>query len=229
LIREIKREADDYKRRYQQAQSQLAEVKNERDELRAQKSDEGLKILQTFEKEKSSVKDLQSEIERLKFKLNCVEDELQKEVGTVEEKNREIQSLRVDKNSQESIIKEKERMVMTLSRQLNDAKDDLRTKEREFKVTVEKLSDDEKHRSKEDKFKIDSLKENIQDLEQKLYKVEIQGKKEAERLEQDNDKYIKELRIIHDENKSVKNKLSDLELELEIHKKTNIESKISDS
>ncbi|CAI2364077.1 unnamed protein product [Moneuplotes crassus] len=222
LIREIKREADDYKRKYQEIQNLLTEVKKERDDLRSEKSDQSLKILKDYEKEKFSIKDLQSEIERMKFKISSSEDELQKEVSSGEEKSREIQSLKIDISSQESIIKEKERMIATLTRQLNDSKDDLKTKEREFRITLEKMSDDEKHRSKDDKFQIETLKDTIKDLEQKLYKLDVKTKKEIERLEQDNDKNIKESSILNSENKTLKNKVNSLALELEIHKKTNI-------
>ena len=132
----------------------------------------------------------------------------------------------MDKNSLESIIKEKERMVLTLNRQLGDAKDDLKNKEREFRVTYEKLSDDEKHRSKEDKFKLDSQKDEIQELEQKLYKLELRTRKESERLEEDNEKLIKEARIVHDENKTLKGRINEMAMEIDIIRKTNIECKI---
>ena len=70
MRREIKREAEDFKRRYHDAENQLNEVKRERDELKSLKHDESLKVLRDFERDNSAVKDLQAEIERLKFKLS---------------------------------------------------------------------------------------------------------------------------------------------------------------
>jgi uncharacterized coiled-coil DUF342 family protein len=70
LTRDIKREADEYKRKYLEIMNQNNEVKKERDELRSQKYDEVMKVSRISEQEKSSINDLKSEIDRLKFKLN---------------------------------------------------------------------------------------------------------------------------------------------------------------
>ena len=114
---------------------------------------------------------------------------------------------------------------MTLNRQLNDAKDDLKNKEREFRVTVQKLTDDEKQRSCNDKLLIDGLKDKVQELEQKVYKTEIRAKKDTERLEESNDKYDREVKLLAEENKALKSKVIDLQNEVELYKKTNNEGK----
>jgi len=224
LVRELKRESAEYRRKYQESFSQISELKTERDDLKSQKTEVGFKEQKSMDDEKATIKNLQAEIERLKFKIKCSEEELQKEVSHIDEKQREIHSLKLDKSSQESVVKEKERMIMTLNRQLNDSKDDVKNKEREFKVTLQKLTDDEKQRSNNDRLEIENLKDKIQNLEQKLYRVELREKKEIQKLEEFNDKYEKEARLSSDENKTLKNKTGDLYSEIDIYKKTNIES-----
>lgn len=225
MIRDLKREVSEYKRKYQESLTEATNLRKERDEIRAQKHDEGLSIKKSAEEERSRLNELQSEIDRLKFKLKCSEEDLQKEVTSFEEKNREIQTFKVDKSSLESMIKEKERLIMTLNRQLNDAKDDLKNKEREFRVTLQKLTDDEKQRSKNDKLEIEASKDKIQELEQKLYKLDLKSKKEIEGLEQDNEKYEREIKVLVDESKHQKQKINDLQREIDMLHRSNTDGK----
>ena len=74
------------------------------------------------------------------------------------------------------MIKEKERLIVTLNRQINDLNEDIKSKEREFRSTVQKLTDDEKQRAKSDKFDIDGLKDRNNDFEQRLIKVNLKSK-----------------------------------------------------
>lgn len=131
----------------------------------------------------------------------------------------------LDKTSLESVIKEKERLIVTLNRQINDLNDEVKNKEREFRSTLQKLTDDEKQRSKGDKFEIDGLKDKNNDLEQKLIKQNLKMKKDTENLELSNDRLEKEIRITNDENRSLKIKITDLSREIETSKKISSECK----
>lgn len=210
MIRELKREVNEYKRKYIEANNQLGELRKERDDLLSQKGDENTKVNKAIDQEKVIINNLENEIERLKFKLKCTEEDLQKELSQIDEKQRLIHSLKLDKSSQETLIKEKERTIMTLNRQLNDTKDDLKNKEREFRVTLQKLTDDSAQTSSNQNLKIDALKSKIQDLEKSLYEATIHHQKVTERLEEDKTHLQKESNLLAEELKTLKKSILQL-------------------
>ena len=69
--------------------------------------------------------------------------------------------------------------------------EELSSKERNFRETLQQLTDDARHTSKSDRTEIDALKERNNDLEQKLTKIEIKTSKEIENLENVNSSYEK--------------------------------------
>lgn len=104
---------------------------------------------------------------------------------------------------------------MSLSRLLNDAKDDLKVKEREFRTTLQKLSDDSSHRDKSSQLEIESLKDKVQTLEQKLFEESVKTKRDVENLQIESNKYEKETKLFADENRLLKNKIADLQQDID--------------
>ena len=69
MIRELKREVAEYKRKFMEANSQLGELKKERDDLLSQRGDEKVRVNQAIDQEKVTISNLENEIVRLKFKF----------------------------------------------------------------------------------------------------------------------------------------------------------------
>lgn len=98
---------------------------------------------------------------------------------------------RIDKASLESIIKEKERLIGTLTRQVSQTTEELNSKERDFRETLQRMTDEARHSSSSGRTEIQALKDRNSDLEQKLAKIEFKTSKEIEHLEKANDNYEK--------------------------------------
>ena len=97
MIRELKRESAEFKRKYQDCLTEITLLRKERDELLTQKGDDSLNVKKTLDEEKTMRNDLKSEIEKLTFKIKWNEENLQKEVKINEEKAKEIQILKIGK------------------------------------------------------------------------------------------------------------------------------------
>lgn len=69
MIRDLKRECSEFKRKYQDCINEITALRKERDELISQKSDESLNIKKTLDEEKTIRSDMKSEIEQLTFKI----------------------------------------------------------------------------------------------------------------------------------------------------------------
>ena len=220
LIRELKRDQI-YKQKYQNALDQISEIRKERDEIKSRINDDILHARNIADEATSSKRELSSEIDRLKFKIKCLEEDTQKDTW-LDEKSKEINDLKVDKSTLEGVIKEKERLIMTLNRQLSDAKDDIKNNEREFRTTLQKLTDDEKRRSRDAQLEIDTLKDKAKDVEQRAFETNVKNKRDIENLQLDNVKYEKEIKVFTEENRILKNKTADLDQEIDRHlKKSN--------
>lgn len=86
LIRQLRRDYDDGKRRCAELLSENSELRRERDGLKVEKNELIIAFTRDLEEERNQKRIMQSEIERLNFKLQVASDDNQKLQLKVEKK-----------------------------------------------------------------------------------------------------------------------------------------------
>ena len=75
LIKQLRRDLDESRRKSQDLTSEANEMRRERDQLRLEKNEMFLQNQKTIEQLKSANRDMQSEVERAQFKSTSLKEE----------------------------------------------------------------------------------------------------------------------------------------------------------
>jgi len=132
MIRKLRRDLDEAKRRLAESGSELAEVCKDRDSAKLDRNDSIVKHAKEVDNERTSRRVLQAENDKLKFRVKCLEDDGHKHLLKAERKAAEALSAIKDKTSLLSTLKEKELMIDSLRRQYSQVKEDLSERETEL-------------------------------------------------------------------------------------------------
>ena len=145
-VRKLRRDVDEGKRRISDLNQEMIEIRKERDLAKMDKNDLLIKHAKEIEDERTSRRVLQTENDKLKFKVKCLEDEVHKINLKAERKTQEAHSELKEKTSLLSTLKEKELQLDSLRRHLNQAKEDLNQKEQELEAQLRRglIEDKEK-------------------------------------------------------------------------------------
>jgi hypothetical protein len=93
--------------------------------LKLEKNDLIIKQAKEIEDERNLRRMQNTEGEKLKFRVKCLEDELQKQQLKAEKRAQEATASAQDKTSLLGLMKEKEILLDSMKRQLNEAREDL--------------------------------------------------------------------------------------------------------
>ena len=115
-MRSLRRDLEEYKRRCTESQNEVNDLRKERDNLKLERNDLIIVHAKELEDERSSRRLVSSENEKFKFKIKCLEDDLQKACLKVEKKVQELNGVTNEKNSLLSLLKEKEIMMDSMKR-----------------------------------------------------------------------------------------------------------------
>ena len=133
-VRALRREVDEGRRRLTEMQTEMADVRKERDQAKMEKNDLIIRHAKEIEEERTLRRLLTTENDKLKFKAKCLEDDIHKEQLKAERKSQEALAENKEKTSYLATLKERELMIDSMRRQLNQAKEDLHQKELELEA-----------------------------------------------------------------------------------------------
>lgn len=172
--RQLRRDLDDVKRRYCEAQQEALDLRKERDQLKIEKNELLIKNAKDVEEERNHRRVHQSENDKLKFQLKCFEDDLSKLQLKCERKTHEVQGALSEKTSLLTVMKEKEIMIDSIRRQLAQTKEDLHLKEQELDAHLRRAVSEDKDKSlieRKEKTRIhkelETLERNYMELSQR--------------------------------------------------------------
>jgi len=77
-VRQVRRDLEEFKKRCNDLQCEVNELRKDRDSLKLDKNDLIIKHAKEVEDERNIRRTLNSENEKLKFRIKCLEDDLQK-------------------------------------------------------------------------------------------------------------------------------------------------------
>ena len=147
LVRQLRRDLEEYKRRGTESSSENNDLRKERDTLKIERNDLIITHAKEMEDERNNRRVINSENEKFKFKIKCLEDDLQKACLKAEKKVQEANALTSEKNSILGLLKEKEIMMDSMKRQVNELREELHIKEQEQDQYFRRQTDDERDRN----------------------------------------------------------------------------------
>jgi len=90
LIRQLRREGDDHKRRCTELLGEVSELRKDRDMLKLERGEITIKYQRELEESRNEKRLLNSETERTAFKAQCSEEEKQKVLLKLEKRSAEV-------------------------------------------------------------------------------------------------------------------------------------------
>ena len=211
IIRTMKREVEEYKRKSLDALKETADVRKQRDELKLEKSSIAIEHSKQLEQVRTNERKAREEIEDLNSKLQKLDEELEKELEKGVEKGEQIQQLIADNNTLKKNLQECELELNQTRTQFQSAENKLKEKEDALDSYSKKLQDEEKDRAileREDKVK---LQQEIERLQKELNISEDTRKSEVRDLSERLEGTEREKRVFQEECKMTRKKLADLQ------------------
>jgi len=151
LIKQLRRDLDEARRKSQDVVQELNEMRREKDTLKLDKNEEFLQYQRDLEELKNKNRDLQSENDRIDFKCKSLVDENQKMQLKMEKRSNEVHQAQTEKVQLENIVKSKDQIIDTLNRQINQLREDLKSKDLEQEIIMRRKHEEDRQRELQDK------------------------------------------------------------------------------
>ena len=143
-MRQVRRDLDEYKKRFSDTSLEVNELRKERDALKLEKNDLIIKQAKDMEDERNIRRTLNTDTEKLRFRVKCLEDDFQKQCFKAEKKASETVAVNNEKTSLLSLMKEKEILIDSFKRQLNEMREELHQREDELENSVRRQIEDDR-------------------------------------------------------------------------------------
>lgn len=207
LIKQLRRDLDEARRKSQDVVQEVNEMRRERDTLKLDKNDQFLSHQRELEELKNKNRDLQSEIDRIEFKSKSLVDENQKMQLKMEKRSNEVHQAHTEKVQLENILKSKDQIIDTLNRQINQLREDLKAKDLEQETIMRRKHEEDRQRELQDKNENIKLQHDVEYIKKQKLELESQLRTEIQKWRGDAEVAERKLRSVQDELKSNQNKL----------------------
>lgn len=211
LIKQLRRDLDESRRKAQDVVQELNELRRDRDSLKLDKNEQFLQHQKEIEELKNKNRDLQSEIDRMDFKSKSLVDENQKMQLKMEKRSNEVHQAQTEKVQLENILKSKDQIIDTLNRQINQLREDLKAKDLEQETIIRRKHEEDRQRELQDKNENIKLQHDVEYIKKQKLELESQLRTEIQKWRGDAEVAERKLRSVQDELKACQNKLKQLQ------------------
>ena len=111
LIRQLRRDVDEHKRRCTDLLSEVADLRKDRDLIKLDRSDVQIKHQRDLEELRNQIRVLTSDNDRLQFKVSSNDEEKLKYMHKVEKKTQELSILHTEKSVMSQALREKDLLI----------------------------------------------------------------------------------------------------------------------
>lgn len=126
LIRQLRRDVDENKRRITELLTEASDLRRERDFVKMEKNELQIQYTKDLEEERNSKRLIQSDLDRLTFKYSCSEEEKQKLLLKLEKKQSEVANVMLSRSDMEGILKDKQVLVDSMQKEMAAMKEGVR-------------------------------------------------------------------------------------------------------
>jgi hypothetical protein len=214
-VRQVRRDLEEFKKRYSDANLEASELRKERDSLKLEKNDLLIKQARDLEEERNLRRSLSTELEKLKFRIKCVEDDLQKAQLKAEKRSQEANAAHTEKTSMLSLLKEKEILLDSFKRQLGELREELHQKGEELDKSLRRQMEDDREKGVMERKEKSKLQRELEMVEKNFMELEQQRKREVMIQQEEYEKLQKKHRVISEERNLYLQKLQSMQQEMD--------------
>ncbi|CDW85959.1 UNKNOWN [Stylonychia lemnae] len=219
LIRQLRRDLDENKRRITELLTDSTDLRRERDLAKMERNEMMIQFTKDLEEERNQKRVIQSELDRVQFKLQCAEEEKQKLLIKVEKKQSEIAHTQMEKNKYENILREKDSMIDTLNKQGQQLKEDLKQSEQQQAHLLQRLQDEERDFHMRQRKEVSKLQKEIEQLQVQILEQESNKRFDLEKSHSEFDRIQREYRIVSEEKRMAQMRVQDIQNEFESYRR----------
>jgi len=143
-LHEVRRDHEESKLMQEELQKQVADLRKQRDEVSEEKIDLQISLNREVEDERSRRRVAVQEADTFKFKVKCLEDDLQK----AELKNscilKELEVLESEKFNTQTMLNEKTLLIDSLNREVKDREEMVRDLERDSEIESKRVTESQR-------------------------------------------------------------------------------------
>eukprot|EP00347_Sterkiella_histriomuscorum_P013840 403363164 len=210
-IRQVRRELDEYKKKCSDQSLELNELRKDRESLKLERNELIIKQAKELEDERNVRRTLNTENDKFKFRIRCLEDDLQKQQLKTEKKTQEVNATMADKTSTLSILKEKEIMLDTFKRQVNELREELHQRELDLEQHFRRQVDEDKDKGIMERKEKTKLQKELEILEKNYIELEQRRKADVTIGQEEYEKLQRQHRVLTEERNIYLNKVQQLQ------------------
>ena len=198
-LRIAKKDLEGSKRRVQEFQEEVYQLRRERDEAKDQRADLIISNTKEIEEERTKARQLVQESDTLKFKIKCIEDDLQSALLEKDKQTKTIETMKAEKLSLCNQMRERELMNDSLRVMMNEKSQEIKDRNSEIQQMLSnqhRLSNIDQEQGR-----IKKLQSQYEILDKNYKCLENQRKSELEASYSEYEKLQSEHRILLEERK----------------------------
>ncbi|CDW73834.1 UNKNOWN [Stylonychia lemnae] len=219
-IRQIRRELDEFRKRASDQSLEINELRKERDALKLERNDMIIKQAKELEDERNTRRTLNTDNDKLKFRVRCLEDDLQKQCLKSEKKTQELNQTSNEKTSLLGLMKEKEIQMDSMNRQMNELREELHQRELDLDMYLRRQTDEERDKGIMERKEKSKLQRELEILEKNYTELEQQRKADIYAIQDDYEKLQKQHRVMTEERNIYLQKVQQVQTEFDDMRKT---------
>lgn len=213
LIRQLRREVDEHKRRATELLSENSDLRKERDQLKLDCGELSLRHTRDSEELRNALRLAQTECERAAFRCQVAEDERQKLLLKVEKRQAEVSGGLAERAQLQAVLREKDALVEGLQRQVGQLKGEAGQAEAQRAELLRKMQDELRDAAVRERKEKSKLQKEVETLTRQLVDIEAVHKADLLSAQSEVERVLHDSRVLAEEKRVAHLKLRELQAE----------------
>eukprot|EP00826_Nyctotherus_ovalis_P016004 TRINITY_DN14602_c0_g2_i1.p1 TRINITY_DN14602_c0_g2~~TRINITY_DN14602_c0_g2_i1.p1 ORF type:complete len:503 (+),score=183.64 TRINITY_DN14602_c0_g2_i1:81-1589(+) len=215
LIRTLRREVEEYKRRSLDAQRDAGDLRRQRDELKLQRTTIAIEHAKQIDQVKTHEVKALNDLEDQKLELQKVKEELKGELQASSELRQQVQQLIVNNSSLKEKLRESELEFSQYLAHYGNVEEQLKVKEASLNEYSRKIKEEHKEQTIHDRQEKTKLQQEIERLGKELIQYRDGRRQEYQDMASKYETTLHERNAFQDECKASRKRLADLQCSFE--------------
>ncbi|CAD8080746.1 unnamed protein product [Paramecium primaurelia] len=168
VIRRLRKDLDEYKLKYNNADTENQELRIERDKIREEKNEIMIKFARQIDQERNDKRQYKSDFDKIQVRTRFVEDELRKEKQRREQVATDFEILKTDKDQLLTDIRKKDDTIHYLQRKIGDMEEEQLEQEQKVQDKLTRLYQDEHDKYLQERNKAVTLQKDLDNLKKRF-------------------------------------------------------------
>ncbi|CAD8181371.1 unnamed protein product [Paramecium pentaurelia] len=168
VIRRLRKDLDEYKLKYNNADTENQELRIERDKIREEKNEIMIKFARQIDQERNDKRQYKSDFDKIQIRTRFVEDELRKEKQRRGQVATDYEILKTDKDQLLTDIRKKDDTIHYLQIKIGDMEEEQLEQEQKVQDKLTRLYQDEHDKYLQERNKAVTLQKDLDNLKKRF-------------------------------------------------------------